>query len=274
MGDVGRFRVTRGAGDTGPAVVAYPMVEEDQATGAVAAVYADLLDGGMPFVPSLFKSLALCPAYLTLAHDQAAGVLTDPHFAQAAEALPETVRTASRPPPEDETREMVARFVPPLTRMLLLTAGLCEALDGRLQAPPARPRQLSPGPVRPSQPAPSTPDADEPILFGEIRAALRTPIVNSIWRSLASSDQLGVAWRAFAPQVAQTDPAADALRRHALDVAGSLPWRSAADGESLRACGVQDAAAGMRTVLTGYLHTLPRVLTLAASSLPEAGREG
>ncbi len=44
----------------------YPMVDEDQATGRVAGVYAQLLDG-MPFVPSLFESLALCPGYLVLA---------------------------------------------------------------------------------------------------------------------------------------------------------------------------------------------------------------
>ena len=39
----------------------YPMVEEGEATGAVAGVYAALLTR-MPFVPSLFKSFALSRA--------------------------------------------------------------------------------------------------------------------------------------------------------------------------------------------------------------------
>jgi len=47
----------------------YPMVEEAEATGVVAAVYAELLRR-MPFVPSLFKSLAVCPPYLVLAYEQ------------------------------------------------------------------------------------------------------------------------------------------------------------------------------------------------------------
>jgi hypothetical protein len=48
----------------------YPMVEEHEATGRVAGVYNQILES-MPFVPSLFKSLATCPGYLVLAWDQA-----------------------------------------------------------------------------------------------------------------------------------------------------------------------------------------------------------
>jgi len=44
----------------------YPMVEEATATGTVAAVYAQIV-AVMPIVPSVFKSLALCPPYLVLA---------------------------------------------------------------------------------------------------------------------------------------------------------------------------------------------------------------
>ena len=55
----------------------YPMVEEAEATGVVAGVYAELLSRmRMPFVPSLFKSLAVCPPYLVLAYEQCEGVLT------------------------------------------------------------------------------------------------------------------------------------------------------------------------------------------------------
>jgi len=76
---------------------AYPMVEEAQAIGVVAGVYAALLDR-MPFVPSLFKSLAVCPAYLVLAAEQAIPALADPAFGALAARLASSVRTAAAPP--------------------------------------------------------------------------------------------------------------------------------------------------------------------------------
>jgi hypothetical protein len=253
----------------GDGVAAYPMVEEAAAVGRVAGVYADLLASGMPFVPSLFKSLALCPVYLVLAHDQSAGVLDRPAFADAASKLISTARAASRPPAEQEARRALAEFASPLARMLLLTAGLHQALDGALAAPPARPRQLPPEAVELEKGAPSTTEAGEEALFGEIRAALRTPIVNSIWRSLAASGQLETAWRALGPQVPATREAADGLHRDALAAAARLPWERVASAEALAACDVGDAAPGMRTVLDTYLLTLPRVLVLVASSVEQ-----
>lgn len=38
----------------------YPMVEEAESVGVVAAVYSRILSR-MPLVPSLFKSFAVCP---------------------------------------------------------------------------------------------------------------------------------------------------------------------------------------------------------------------
>jgi hypothetical protein len=52
--------------------IAYPMIEEDEATGRVAAVYADVL-ARAPLVPSLLKSLGVCPPYLVLAWEQRDG---------------------------------------------------------------------------------------------------------------------------------------------------------------------------------------------------------
>jgi len=186
---------------------AYPMVEEAQATGAIAAVYASLLDR-MPFVPSLFKSLAVCPGYLVLAAEQAAPALADPTFASLAERLASSVRTAAAPPPDGEARAALAAFVEPLSRMLLLTAGLRLALDGELDAPPAPGRAPEPRRVRAAHPAPSPQDAPAPELYGDIRAALQTPLVNSVWRSLAGRGLLEPAWAALRPQVAATRPAA------------------------------------------------------------------
>lgn len=64
----------------------YPMVDEGEATGVVAGVYAALLTR-MPFVPSLFKSFALCPHYLVLAYEQSTGVLYSDALKTAGQGL-------------------------------------------------------------------------------------------------------------------------------------------------------------------------------------------
>jgi hypothetical protein len=83
-------------GDAATGFVGYPMVEEAEATGVVAGVYAGLLES-MPFVPSLFKSLALCPGYLVLAHEQVVPVLPDPSFGCAAQQLVASVWNVATP---------------------------------------------------------------------------------------------------------------------------------------------------------------------------------
>lgn len=245
--------------------VGYPMVEETDATGAVAAVYADLLET-MPFVPSLFKSLALCPGYLVLAHEQGAGVLSHPSFAEAAQHLVSSVRHAARPPADADVRGALAEFAGPLSRMLLLAAGLQIALDGELDAPPAAGQAPKPRPVQPHSPSPSPQDAPAPGLYGQIRAELETPVVNSIWRSLAGRGLLAAAWNHLGPQVPVTRPAADDLQRRAVEAARRLPWQVAADPAALEQAGLGDARPGMADVLGAYLTTLPRVLVLVASS--------
>ncbi len=245
----------------------YPMVEEAEATGRVAGVYAQLLDG-MPFVPSLFKSLALCPGYLVLAAEQAAPALQDDGFGALAQELADSVRAASTPPDDDETRAVLARFVGPLSRMLLLTAGLRLALDDQLAAPPAPGRAPAPRPVQPRRPAPSPQDAPAPQLYGEIRAALDTPMVNSIWRELAGQGRLAAAWAALGPQAPATRPVAEDVQRRAVDAARRVRWQVVASPAALSQAGVDDAAPGMAAVLEAYAITLPRVLVLAASSAP------
>ena len=105
----------------------YPMVEEGEATGVVAGVYAALLTR-MPFVPSLFKSFALCPAYLVLAYEQSEGVLDGDALKDSGQELGATVREVVRPPEQQAVRETLAQFVEPLGRMLLLSSGLLLAL--------------------------------------------------------------------------------------------------------------------------------------------------
>ncbi|MDP9430680.1 MAG: hypothetical protein M3Q47_18290, partial [Actinomycetota bacterium] len=218
--------------DLGDGFAAYPMVGENEATGVVAAVYASLLER-MPFVPSLFASLALCPGYLVLAHEQAAGVLADETFGSLAQQLSASVRDATTPPADQPVRETLARFVEPLSRMLLLAAGLRLALDGEVDAPPAPGRAPEPRAAEPSQPAPSQSDAPAPQLYGDIRATLETPIVNSIWRALAGHGLLDTAWSALRPQVAGARPAADGLQRRAFEAARQVPWQVAATPAAL-----------------------------------------
>lgn len=259
-------RVT-GARVTGArAFGAYPMVEEARATGRVAAVYADLLEAGTPFVPSLVKSLALCPPYLVLAHDQLVGVLGTDELSTAAQDLATFVRRATTPPRDAAARDHLGGFAAPVSRMLLLSAGLLAALDAELDAPPASPRALREREPSGAPPAPATEQAPEPELYGDIRAALRTPVVNTVWRSLADAGHLEAAWGDLAPQVATTRPVAEVLQERTRVAARALPWRSSASPASLAAAGIGDAEPGMRTVLETYLGTLSRVLPLVASS--------
>ena len=243
----------------------YPMVEECEATGVVAGVYAELLTR-LPFVPSLFKSFALCPGYLVLAYEQSAGVLDGEALSAAGQELGASVRKVVRPPEQEELRATLTQFVGPLGRMLLLSAGLLLALAAELGAPPAPGSPPPARPVEPEKPAPSQWDAPSPELYGQVRAALDTPIVNTIWRQLAANEQLKDAWVALSPQVASSRSAADGLQTRAMEVARHLPWTVAADRAALSATGVADAAPGMTAVLDAYVKTLPRLLVLASSS--------
>lgn len=243
----------------------YPMVEEAEATGVVAGVYAGLLER-MPFVPSLFKSLAVSPGYLVLASEQGAGVMEGEAFRGLAGGLAESVRDAASPPDDAEVRAGLAAFVGPLGRMLLLSAGLLLALDGELDAPPAPGRAPEPRPVRPDRPAPSAWDAPAPELYGQIRAALETPLVNSIWRSLAGSGRLAAACATLLPQAERTRPRADDLQRRALEAARRVPWEVAATPQALERDGLLDTRPALAAVLDAYVKTLPRVLTLVAAT--------
>ena len=253
------------ASNLGDGFAIYPMVEEGEATGVVAGVYAELLTR-MPFVPSLFKSFALCPHYLVLAYEQSAGVLEGDELKAGGKELGASVRDVVQPPEQEEVRQTLSTFVGPLGRMLLLSSGLLLALTGELDAPPAPGHAPPARTVEPEEPAPSQWDAPSPALYGQIRAALETPVINTVWRRLAGAGQLEQAWSALAPQVSASRAAADDLQSRAVDAARRLPWRVAASRDALTAAGVGDAAPGMTAVLDAYVKTLPRLLVLASSS--------
>lgn len=248
----------------GSAFAIYPMVEERAATGRVARVYGDVL-ARMPMVPSLFKSLAVCPPYLELAWAQARDALDSNQFAVATEAVIGSAGGATDPVAHEDVRDALGAFIEPLGRMLLVAAGLRLALDDRLEGTPASPLELeTPDPGDLDGAAPAQWEVDAADRFGEIRHALRTPIVNSIWRSLAGEGLLEAAWSELRPQVRTTLDAADRPYRAALDRAEVLRWSYTANPRALAAAGISDAAPGISTILEAYLLTLARVLTLVA----------
>ena len=253
-------------------IAAYPMVEEEDATGRVAAVYAAALQDA-PFVPSLLKSLAVCPPYLVLAWEQARPVLQAPETADAVDGLVASVRGAATAPAAPGDRELLGGFVTPLGRMLLLSCGLLAAGEDRL--PGCAPATGAVPPAPAEAPRRSVPTLDELPAhaegFGRIRAALGTPIVNSIWRRLAAEDRLERVWDELEPQAAATRERASDLRSAAATAAASLPWEVAATPAALRDAGIADAGPGMATILRAYTQTLSRVLVLVASSAGDAG---
>ena len=243
------------------------MIEEEEARGRVAAVYGAAL-ARAPFVPSLLKSLAVCPEYLLLAWDQASAVLGGEELGRSASRLGAMVTEAATPPADAHDRELLGAFVGPLGRMLLLSCGLLCALEGRLAGHPAATvPQLAPprAPVQAGVPSVSELSAHAPVL-GRIRLALDTPIVNSIWRKAAAEGRLEAVWEQLEPQAAPTRGNADALQDAASSAAADLPWERVADREALRATGIEEAEPGMNAILRAYVTTLPRVLALVASS--------
>lgn len=155
----------------------------------------------------------------------------------------------------------------PLGRMLLLSAGLLEALEGRMQGDQASPDAPPPAAeVRPERPVPSQWELDAWSTYGEIRQALGTPIVNSIWRALAGEGLLELAWSSLHPQVAETREAAERLQERAVANARSYRWPVVASPTALDSAGIGDAAPAQAAILDAYVKTLPRLLVLVASS--------
>lgn len=243
------------------------MVDEAEATGRVAGVYGAILEQ-LPMVPSLFKSLAVCPGYLELAWAQAGGILGSDGFAVAARRSADQVAGAVPAPADPALREVLGRFVDPLARMLLVTAGLRAALAGTLSGPPAMPDAL-PAPPRlaPALDIPSTHELDA-ALVGAIRRDLGTPIVNSVWRLAAAHGVLASAWEHLGAFPGTDDFAAHAAAaaEDAVRTVAALEWPVVASPAALAERQLADAAPGVGAILDAYLATLPSVLTLVASS--------
>ncbi len=173
---------------------------EEEATGLVAAIFADVRRR-MPFVPALFKALAVDPSVLEIAWLQARELYDDPRTEHVAAALLEVAgeaRLSYRAP--EPVRMAVAPFVGELPAMLLIVTSLRLALDLEL---PRRQRPAAPIPPASSSPEPVVPESrEEHPLFGQIRATYGTAYVPSMYRSLAALGVLEDPWQAIGPFLA------------------------------------------------------------------------
>ena len=120
-----------------------PLRHEDEPNGLVAAVFRDVRHR-MPFVPALFKALAVDPDALELAWIQARALYDDPRSRAAAARLREVGELGLPYRAPDPVRQAVAPFAAELPAMLLIVASLGLTLDGALPMLPKPESRLTP----------------------------------------------------------------------------------------------------------------------------------
>lgn len=239
----------------------YPMVEEGDASGRVAAVYADALRR-LPFIPSFLKSVAVCPPYLVLAWEQASSVVDARAFSEAKTTLMTAARgTGPAPRVSERATDVLRTVADPTAQMILLAFGLDAALSGDLVGAPATGRlgtDATPD-LSAHRPAPL-----DPTTFARVRAAMDTPIVNTVWRNLSSAGEFDSSWPELERVLLEARDASVMLQDVAHQLTMRLPWKRVASPAALEAAGIGDALPGMRSVLQAYMKTLPRLLALVA----------
>ena len=186
----------------------FPLRHEDEATGLVAAVFADIRRR-MAFTPAIFKALAADPPALERAWVHARAIVDDPRF----DASTSRLEAAARAPGRGSTRaisEAVAPFAAELPGMLLIVSSLGLALDGRVPLYPPPPLGVAAGAAPPE---PTVPESRvEHPLYAEIRSLYGTAHVPSLYRSLAALDLLDEAWPVAADALTSTDGQARVAR--------------------------------------------------------------
>ena len=233
---------------------ALPLRHEDEATGLVAAIFADVRRR-MSFVPALFKALAVDPDALEQAWLQARALYDDPRSKPAAATLLEVAAGARLPyRAPSPVRRAVTPFVRELPSMLLIVTSLRLAVDGDL---PRRPRPSKSIPPAVSAPEPVVPESrEEHPLFEEIRATYGTTYVPSMFRSLSAQGLLEDPWGAIGPFLAS--PAGVGLARKvaaaAEEAARGFPEVAFFDAES------------GRPVIDQFSIALPRNLVFAVAA--------
>jgi hypothetical protein len=231
----------------------YDLVHEEDATGVVLSVFADVR-ARMPFVPAIFKALAREPAALVPAWLQARALYDDPRAAAAASRLAELAhpRLAYRPSPA--VQEAAAPFAADLPSLLLIVTSLGLSLDGVL--PLREPRAQSLPPPAPLPPTPVPEQREEDPLYSEIREVYGTEHVPSLYKALAAEGVLAESWAGIGPFLGTPGGArlVAAVAAAAEREAGSFPEYAFF------------AAEEARPVLAQFRVALPRNLVFAAAT--------
>jgi hypothetical protein len=231
----------------------YDLVHEEDATGLVLSVFADIR-ARMPFVPAMFKALAREPAALAPAWLQARALYDDPRAPAAATRLAELARPHLTYRPSRAVQEAAAPFAAELPSLLLIVTSLGLSLNGvlPLREPPTR----SLPPPAPLPPTPVPEQRDEDPLYSEIRGVYGTEHVPSLYKALAADGVLGESWAGIGPYLGSPEGIrlVAAVAAAAEREAGSFPEYAFF------------AAEEARPVLAQFRIALPRNLVFAAAA--------
>lgn len=235
-----------------------PEIAEPDATGQVAQVF-DEIRNHVSFVPGLFRSLALAPDYLALAWEQAAPHLSAPDFLASATTLADTVSSAVTPPAALPAREILRQYAS--GRMLLLSTALETTLGSQSEGS----RQLDYHTNLAARANRSTVFSPTHPTFQHLRIALKSPLINTVWRHLYRKDLLDATWTELGPQIHIAHRGAPEIEARASAAARSLTWPLA---PSAGMDGMDDRSSFLyaQQIVTLYRYTLSRVLVLVASS--------
>lgn len=250
-----------------------PEVTEAEAQGPTKAMYEDIKNSlRVPFVPALFRSLAVYPYYLTLAWNSLKPNALTVYFERSADDVrryaSEATSSASRPPAaEGEVGNAlrVLNYADP--KVLLAASALRVATTGQMPRMTVLPRgdkqQIVPG-----IPEGAADIGGGPLPGGleELRSTLGWDIVPDEFHVLGRS----------VPYLTAVTPAVTALtqdaafrrtqivlRRMTNDAVAALPYRMDIGPHVLRQSGLSESNIdGIRAVLDGYDRAMPGVTLL------------
>ena len=232
---------------------------EDDATGLVASVFADIRRR-MSFTPAIFKALATDPPALERAWVHARAVVDDGRFAAATSRLLAAARTPVSVRASPQLADALRPFTTELPGMLLVVSSLGLALDGRLPLVPPPPLGLVDGEAPPE---PTVPEArGEHPLYDAVRELYGTEHVPTLYRSLAARGLLDEAWPAVSSLLTGDDGAASVARLAEAGEREAVAFDGAACFDVERT----------RPILDQFRIALPRNLVVAVALSESADR--
>jgi hypothetical protein len=264
-----------------------PMVAEWEASGRVQAVFADIRRA-FPYVPLVFRALAIQPAGLEVIWGHARQMLHEPRLIEATINLEQAAKSTMplvhlplqelNAPREEALRAIFSHFAQTLPVHLLLVTSVGQAMAGDVSGDPLTRLEL---PMPGQLPLPDfdllePDDAPEPLRhrFRQIRALLGLPYIEAPWRVLATDPALlETVWAGVSRYLdrdgfhQQEQRAAERVRRHALELAPAL----IASPEAFAEAGCADALPALRRMVSLMAAGLLRhtVLSLAVAAAVE-----